>query len=223
LDVEVALMALTQCFLDTFTGSADTKLSAHTPDVGDGWGVTIVSPGASGDEMELNGSGQLRRQGSNTQHCYNFPMKAADAAWANDQAIEILVPTAANITTTYIFLRASSFVNNGELNGYRVNFGATNFTIRRYTGASTSVLANNISMTVADGDLIRAQAVGTAIAVYQNGNLIHSVTNSDHASGRPYFSTLVSHGNGIISSFEGLDDAGGGGGGGGVLIASCFM
>jgi hypothetical protein len=221
-------MALTQCFLDTFTGTADTKLGSHTPDVGDGYGSIAFGSATSTDYLELDGSGNCRGQSSLSGSVAHNLIKAAAAAWASDQSIKVTLATSSTAGISFtIWVRAASFVSNTDANGYRFNLALSNSTwnLRQYTGttATSTIASGTLSPVYATSDTIELRAVGTTISVLRNGVQFASGTNTAYSSGVPYLGGLSSAANPLYSEVEGFDDAGGGGGGGGVLIASCFM
>jgi hypothetical protein len=122
--------------------------------------------------------------------------------WANDQASSVtLSASCAGNVTGYVFARANvgsstwttyradivltnGFASGGTLSLFGVNNGS-GFSLSSYTVGSSTVSIPTYSA----GDVIRIEAKGTTISVYQNGILIIRGIDSTLTSGVPGFMT----------------------------------
>lgn len=164
--------------VDTFTDTANTVLSSHTPDTGGAWTRKLGSTGT----MIVNSSGYLQATGNEWINYEN-----ATACGSPDQQVTFVVKSSAS--------------TNGYL-GVCLRQIDTGFSwmllLQYYSGSpSMSVMMNgayNYSSAVsspgtwADGDTIRfvAETINTdetQLRVYRNGTLQSGMTHTDTTSG----------------------------------------
>jgi hypothetical protein len=129
---------------------------------------------------------------------------------AKQAAVCTVVTLGANVSG--IICRGSTSGNN--ISGYGIEISATKIDLVSYdnwgfsylAGAPSRDIIGNWTNTISIGDIIKVEAIGTAIKAYVNGTERISATDSDNSSGQPgvFVSTSGSSWN-YIDDFEGLE------------------
>ena len=161
-------------------------------EVGLDWNNPRTLPGqafASTLSGLLAGSDPLRRYDDSIAH-----LSTSVATFASNQYAQGTVYKAAGYTTSgshevELLLRFQTTAHNAR--GYEILWGISGYVaIVRWNGPLGNYTplydpgVGSISVP-ADGDVLRAEIIGSTISVYKNGNLVKSVTDTTYASGQP--------------------------------------
>jgi len=163
-------------FQDTFVGSNDTLLSAHTPDIGTGWS------NANGGDPKLDGSGRIKSGTANgicnavvTPPTADYSV-AATITWLNiatDQNWHILARSNSAGTTRYCVVWIAE---------------SSQMILQKYiSGTPTSFDLNTTFVPVVGTQYtIKLSVKGTTVSYSINGTVIASATDSSiSATGTP--------------------------------------
>lgn len=160
---------------------ADDFNRANSTELGANWEPGYTDTGGSNTALQIVGN-RLRAITAGVDATETF----TGATLENDQWAQITLPTwtGASIIVPRVLLR---FAGPGAKNGYE--FGAvrggtwTSAIAEWNAGVWTSLVSENAT-TWAVGDILRAEAEGTALRLYRNGGLLLSTTDATFTSGR---------------------------------------
>lgn len=195
---------------------SDNFNRANNVSLGSNW--TEYAPGG-GDGIQISANECYLRPGA-TYAGFAFVATATYTAAANCSAEAKFVPASTNVNASGIGVRLST--DGTKLTGYGVEVSQTELHLFSYTAWALSYLAGSPSrveigsstgLTIADGDTIKVEAIGSTIKVYHNSSEKISVTDTDHSSGQPgVFSSSVTGTFGYVDDFIGADILPDGGG-----------
>jgi hypothetical protein len=180
--------------------ATDNFNRADSTDLGASWDVV---PGESNCQIVANAVRAGVGGGADCSESYN------GVTWPNDQYSQIVIVSLSDRFVGPV-VRASTSANTL----YLVECATTNIYLYKVVSASGTLLVN-YSGTVSVGDIIRLEAQGTTLRVFQNGTQRISTTDTSIASGRAgihinlpgsQFDTAV------LDNWEGGDFSTGGGG-----------
>lgn len=180
---------------DTFTGTTGVDLDVYNA----GWVQQAPASGAA--EIDNNKAGS-----SVSDWC--SARWTGDGAYSNDQYAQGTVDGA-----NYCGVQVRMTGLNGSLCGYVLwVFSGSLYLYRHDNSAAPNTVIASAITGVADGDVIKISAVGTAIHAYKNGVEISGSpwTDSTYASGSA--GVLVNNIFGAMYDWEGGNVGGGGGG-----------
>jgi hypothetical protein len=127
----------------------------------------------------------------------NIARRTAET-FSNDQYSQV---TLSNIDTgSHLGCGVRFSANNGYIG--QVRKASNVLRITKKTGTTYATLTEDAA-TLTNGDVIRIEAVGSKISLYQNGIFINSVTDTDFASGSPAINADIT--GDILDNWEGGD------------------
>lgn len=153
---------------DTFTGSNGTELHTYNS----GW--TLQTTDVS--EIQSN-TATMRAAGSESAYKWD-----GDGAFSADQYAQAKYSTVGHYGGVTVRITGTS---TATLNGYIALFDGTAIDLQKITNGTRANLQAGIG-TVANGDTVKLEVVGTSIKVYVNGAQIGTTTtDSSFSSGQP--------------------------------------
>jgi hypothetical protein len=157
---------------DTFTGTVNTDLSAHTADSGHTW--SKIS-GDGTQKFELSGGGQLRSAGTTgAEYTSNYDPGTAD------YYVEVDLDHRSDVNVYYeVGIRAES---DGDGYFFTVNdFTNVMDLVKKTAGATVEDILDTMALDRSDWTM-RIEAEGTTIRVLKNGVEVMSATDSSHSA-----------------------------------------
>lgn len=189
-------MAFTQKAHDTFTGTINDPLDTHTPDQGSAWADAA-------DNFSLTATNSLQCSAAGDVGTRNT------TTLASIQAAE-LVHNAGGGGITAIFLRMAGEGAAANITGYLIHARGTIFNdcqIYRVDNGSYTLIGSGV-VGIADGEVNRGEAIGSALELFINGVSRATATDSTYTTG----SAGIRSGTGpnfvVGDTFKAFDDAG---------------
>lgn len=171
-----------EIFRDTFTGTINTNINAHTPDVGTSW-TLIATGGNTAGEISLNGSGAVTGEGPNSA---GHGLYTADATYPTaDYDVEATFATftPGGITRTmYIGCRFTA-TNNFYFAWIEDGAGTNDIRIYSVSSGVSTKLSSTEDTNPTTGDVFTLTCRGNKIGLKKNGvYVITEITDSTHTS-----------------------------------------
>ena len=134
--------------------------------------------------------------------------------WAANHSSQVMLYSVTGNTSTNLLVRAETTSQNFYMAQmvFTNGFGATSFNIHKYVSGTFTQLGSSVAGTTSIFDIIRFEANGNALNLYQNGTLVMTRTDSTFTSGGG--PGLLANGNTVNWLWWSGDEFTGGGGGG---------
>lgn len=180
LSLALCVLALSVVFAttysDSFTEGSDTALTSHTPDSAGSWSEVIDSAGtvtatviAASDELSPN----VIAADANAAYIASWTPFSADYSltmkWANT--------TGDNLYSGCMLARYADANNFYAMCVYRAAAATDVRVTKRVSGTYTNLLS--LDCGPADGDVMKFELTGTALAAYKNGVLCTAGSTTD--------------------------------------------
>lgn len=163
-----------QVFSDTFTEASNTTLGSHVPTLGSGWASYVTSGGSNTLQVNATNDTVIRQVGSTSDGV----IYAAIATPIFKNIYAQVTATVAESSDDVHYLAVRIQLTSGTF--YVLRFNASAFRIGRFLNSSFSWLTSDLGAgQVANGDVVKLEAIGTTIKAYVNDVELLSVENSE--------------------------------------------